>query len=419
MTDDELEKLEKPEIIKFLHETEERFATSNALAAELVVELEDKNDQLEKAQQQMVINSKLASIGQLASGVAHEINNPLAVALMSIELIDFEKGASKDVEEHRERIFKSLIRIKGIVNGLRNYARHEEEDSEPIPVCAVIQDSLFLIKKMFQSMQIEIVFDKPESEYVILGNRGKFQQVIMNFLSNARDAMKESDQKLITIRVSESNHQCVLEIQDTGCGIAKENQEKIFDMFYTTKEVGEGTGMGLGICLSIVQSMKGKIDIDSELGKGTNFKMIFPIHESDVQVDRDTMRSLRKEKKLQGTILVVDDETDVRNNLKLVFNNFGLTVTLAKDGQAALEIMQDKSFDIVFTDIQMPRLDGKELIHKILEKNADQKIIVCTGSVRFVGTKVSEEIRQLSCDFLHKPVTTDTLYRSVSKALES
>lgn len=232
----------------------------------------------EEMQKQIVHSAKLASIGQLAAGVAHEINNPLTIIDGYVrKLATASKTDDPNIAKSIEKIESSIERIRVIVTGLRTYARVDVDTVEVIDIHKIIDNSVDLIGNIFKKSDnviIEPVYQA--AHFRVKGNVGKFQQVIMNMLSNARDAM-EGRGGTIKLETQNSDRSLVLKISDTGSGIKKEVLTQIFAPFFTTKPVGKGTGLGLGICHSIITAMGGKIDVDSEIGVGTTFTITVPL----------------------------------------------------------------------------------------------------------------------------------------------
>ncbi len=235
-------------------------------------------NKLKDAQTQNMLTSKLASIGELSAGIAHEINTPLQIIDLGIKLIKKKYVTDNlDVPENIEKICKSVVRIRDIVNGLRVYARADTEHNDQFNLHKPITESIQLIGNIYKNAGIMVEAELNAKRDEVFGNVGKVQQVIMNFLSNAKDAVGEKNGGVIKFKTENSGDNLVLEISDNGCGIPQENLKKIFDSFFTTKPVGKGTGLGMSISFQIVQSMKGEIKLESKVGEGTKFTIILPL----------------------------------------------------------------------------------------------------------------------------------------------
>lgn len=234
-------------------------------------------------QEQVIHSAKLASIGTLAAGVAHEINNPLCILQGFIELVKSNLESKQQLSEDLSRIFskkeKSIKRISEIVNGLRFYARPDTDKIQKIVVDNVVKDTLAFCRSIFEkdNVQIETILNCSSSSVNV--NIGKLQQVFMNLLTNAKDAIKSKGKEAsgsIKIETIEENGLISIKVTDDGCGMTETTIKQIFDPFFTTKPPGTGTGLGLSICYKIIESFNGHITVDSTPGVGTTFRIMIP-----------------------------------------------------------------------------------------------------------------------------------------------
>jgi len=227
-------------------------------------------------QKQLFLASKLASVGELAAGVAHEIKNPLAIIQGNLELMsEYTDKDSKKRKISFEKTQNSIDRINNIVNGLRLYARKDNEEAEIFSVKNEVEVATSLIEPLYKKKGIELIREYCDDDVQIFGNKGKLQQVTMNLLSNAKDAVE--DDKRIIIRISILKKYIELQIIDFGLGIEPKYLDRVTDAFFTTKPPGVGTGLGLSISHSLVLSMNGQLKIKSKPKKGTTVSVIFPI----------------------------------------------------------------------------------------------------------------------------------------------
>jgi signal transduction histidine kinase/CheY-like chemotaxis protein len=365
---------------------------------------------------QVLQASKLASIGELASGVAHEINNPLAIIRGHVELLESNYGDVTDEQREMMKVIDEAVdRIKKIVNGLRTYARSDSEGVGVFDVHSVILESFSLVGNIIEQKNIEIIADLEARNSKVVGNQGKFQQVIINLLVNAKDAMKTFGGKL-TIATLNYKGSVVVRVEDNGCGIPADNVDKVFDTFFTTKAAGEGTGLGLGIVQSIVTEMHGLISVKSKVGEGTVFAIKLPVTDMKADVKTDKPRVTEADV-LQGTVLVVDDEPAIRNMLTALLQTLGLTVEAVDSGESALLALARKRFDIVITDIQMPEMSGDVLIKRAREdmELTDVKYIIITGGldVKNLGEK-EKHLMDIADGFLPKPFTRKEIFQVLS-----
>ena len=238
--------------------------------------IEQREKELQKTTQQQIIQSeKLASIGRLSAGIAHEINNPLTGVLTFAHLLkQKEHNSEKDLEDI-DIIIRETTRVCEIVRGLLDFARQTPAQKGDINVNDILQQILKLIRRQKEFMNVAIEENYSNNIPIINGDKNQLQQVFLNILLNAGEAISKSGK--ITISTSSNENHILITIEDTGCGIKKEDLNKIFDPFYTSKPPGKGTGLGLSISYGIIQQHGGDIECESEPGKGTVFNILLPI----------------------------------------------------------------------------------------------------------------------------------------------
>lgn len=380
------------------------------------VELERK---LEEQRIVSLHNAKLATIGELAAGVGHEINNPLAIADGNVSSILKElhrEVPSIDKIMISYRKYKLAIRrITKIVSGLRTFARMDHDEEKVFSLNEALEQSVSLIKEFFVREGIQMRYEPGDEAIYVFGHVGRVQQVIMNLFTNARDGLSGCEQKEIRIQLGVTNDKrAYITVSDSGVGVSDLAKEKMFEAFFTTKPIGTGTGIGLAISASIMQEHKGEI-VCNEVDKGASFTLFFPIdHTLDAEntpskwigiPDNPEARRLKSsDKKLK--VLVVDDEEGIRFLLRELLEELNCEVTEACDGQEGLEQLHHHSFDLVLTDIKMPRLDGFGFVASIREENLAPEafLAVVTGgvSVDYESAEMQGFSKQVD-EFLFKP----------------
>jgi signal transduction histidine kinase len=223
---------------------------------------------------QLIESEKLTSIGLLAAGVAHEVNTPLAVVSSYSQMLYKQLRQDDPKAKILDKIIKQSFRASEIVNSLLNFSRTSGSEFRLVDLHGVVSDTLSLLEHQFKTSKVRIKREFGTSVPQVLGNPGKLQQVFLNLFINAKDAMPDGGE--LVIRTSSQDSVFRVEVVDTGVGIAEEHLKKVYDPFFTTKELGRGTGLGLSVTYGIIQEHSGKITVDSNPGHGTRFTLEFP-----------------------------------------------------------------------------------------------------------------------------------------------
>ena len=257
-----------------------RLRRHNNVVVGQFLKLKHQFDELEDSHNRLLLSDKMASIGLLTAGIAHEINNPLFVITGYLNVLkdslksgQVSAGELQEVADKLDTASKSIVKL---VSGIKTYARIEETAPVPIDLNSAIQESLNLVAFLYKQEDIKLREELSGDSPMILGNIGKLQPVLMNLFSNAKDAMESSKTKIISVETSEQDGKVTIEVSDTGCGIAPDQIKRIFSRAYTTKPVGKGSGMGLDLVRKLVRGMDGSISVESELARGTTFRIEFP-----------------------------------------------------------------------------------------------------------------------------------------------
>jgi PAS domain S-box-containing protein len=371
---------------------------------------------------------RLESLGTLAGGIAHDLNNVLAPITLSFDAIKRSMTDERALQV-LSAAEASAKRGKNIVAQVLAFARGIDQQRGPIQLKHLVREIEGIIKETFPK-SIEIRTDVAKDLWLVSGDATQIHQVLMNLFVNARDAMPKGgilslkagnlllDREFASMRLgSHAGPYVVIEVSDTGHGISPEHLEKIFDPFFTTKEIGKGTGLGLSTTHTIVKSHGGFIDVQSAPNVGTTFKVFFPAQESTA---RESVLP-PKEDSLNGNgelILVVDDESSIRDITSEMLQTMNYKVIAAKDGieAVALAAKNKSSLDIILMDLMMPEMDGASAIRAIRRIAPGVKIIACSGMIR----AKTDALQGLEVeDFLDKPFTARTLLTSIRGVLES
>ncbi|MCB0366848.1 MAG: response regulator [Bdellovibrionaceae bacterium] len=340
--------------------------------------------------------AKLADLGKIAASVAHEMNNPLMVIQGQAELLELKASKNALSEEEVRRlvdpIYRSVERMSQIVTQMKNIARAPDGKMDKMDLARVMNEGLLLVQHRSNFLGVEIKVECPAG-VMVKGNRTQIEQVVVNMINNAMDAMEEASYEVrkITITVTPSSDYTLVEIWNTGPAIPKEVQDSILNPFFTTKAVGKGTGLGLSVCSGILRAHKGSLKLKYSNDKGTCFEMKFPAIKDDGSKDK-------------VKALVVDDEQLVRRVIKERLEEEGFQVITAKNGQEGLEkVISHPDVAIVFTDLKMPVMDGMEFIRQVRGAFPELLVVVISG---FLDSLDTSEASVSVDEKLDKPFTS-------------
>jgi len=399
------------------------------LMHENITEQKKLEKEKENIQTQLLHQEKLASIGTLAAGIAHEINNPLMIIKGFTDIIKKNFTGEEILENKTEAIAilqkqeSATDRITNIISGLRTFARTDTETLETIDVHKAINDTINLVKTMLSKEDVTIETEFKCKNPQITATMGKLQQVIMNMITNARDAIKEKNSPgIIKITTEIAKETINISFSDNGIGMDEKQKNNSFDAFYTTKGPGKGTGLGLSISQSIINSFGGSIKVESEKNIGTTFTMCFPKKLKTIE-ENNRIEQANKEKqlKLKGKVLIIDDEQDIRQILSIYLKSFNLEVVEATDGEDALAKLKETFFDYVISDIKMPNMSGDVLLlnAKKLPHLAKTKFVIITGGMVTDYTKEQKEIIKNNANgYINKPFNQNTIAKLLASLTE-
>jgi PAS domain S-box-containing protein len=372
-------------------------------------------------------SQRLESVGRLASGIAHDLNNILAPMLMSAPVLR-EAISDPDIRQLVDTIESSAVRGAGVIKQLLTFSRGLEGERVPVQLKSLVLDMLNIMRETFPK-DIVTAKETPANAWLVRGDATQMHQILMNLCVNARDAMPDGGKltlELENVEVNEAvaslnpgaspGRYVALSVTDTGTGISPENLDKIFDPFFTTKEVGKGTGLGLSTVIGIVKSHNGFIQVNSRLGQGTQFKVYLPACDTP----KDSEKKLKTDPLAQGQgelILLVDDEESIRRVARQTFERHGYGMIEASDGtQGLAQYKQHRSeVRLVITDLAMPFMDGPAFIHALRELNPQVKIIAMSGhqSKAAVGNLPPKSVQAL----LSKPFNASELLKTLKQVL--
>ena len=404
-----------------------QFKNGESKPYQVFVTLHDITD-LRKAEAEVRQAHKMESIGTLAGGIAHDFNNILGIIVGNTELAldDVPKGNS--AHSSLEEIKKASLRAKNIVKQLLSFSRKTDQKLQPIQIASVIKDALKFLRSTIPST-INIHQDIQTTDEMILADSIQINQIIMNLCINASHAMEQTGGDLI-VNVErvildyqlfkdypdlKSGDHVKIMVSDTGPGIDPEIIDQIFDPYFTTKEVGKGSGMGLAVVHGIVKNYNGAISVDSSQGKGTKFSILFPLTSEKPEIEAQTNKDIPRGNE---TILFVDDEISITKMVKRMFERLGYKVETATTPQDALErfSLNPDHFDLVITDMTMPQMTGVKLSEKLMEIRPDIPIIICTGHSALVDEERAKDLNLAA--YVMKPIDMQETAQTIRKVLD-
>jgi signal transduction histidine kinase len=387
-----------------------------------VSERKKLDDETRDIYAQLLQAEKMAALGQTISGVAHELNNPLATILSWAERLSQKPMLDESVRRGLETILGESERAARIVRHLLTFARKRQTTRAMVDVNQVARETLALRSYEQRVSNITVIEALAAGLPPVFADGYQLQQVLLNLIINAEQAMLSTHGRgVLVVRTwHDAEHESVvLEINDDGPGIPDEVQPKIFDPFFTTKEVGQGTGLGLTVAYAIVQEHGGRIHLESRPGAGATFRIELPVIGATVRQATASRAQLRTPVTAGGgaAVLVVDDETALASAVTDRLRDAGYVVDRAADGEEALAKVNAGAFDLVICDLKMPKVDGKRF-YRILAETAPTlatHVIFMTGDV--AGTEAEQFLRESGCGWLAKPFRLADLLRAVREGL--
>ena len=362
---------------------------------------------------------KLSALGQLIAGVAHELNNPLAVILARSEILTKRVGAAE--QQELMKIHHESDRAARIVKDLLTFARPSDPQFAVVDINRLVGSVLDLYNIELSSQQIQVDKQLCPSLPLTKADARQIEQVFANLVKNATYAMSaQPGQRRLTVSTGENGTSIRIGVSDTGPGVAAEIQTRIFDPFFTTKPPGKGTGLGLAICNNIVQDHRGKLWVESEAGKGASFFVELPVVTCapDETAEPDPAPALQRAVTHAGRkILVVDDDSEVQDVLRQIMADAGLTVDVADGGREALQKIDGADYDAILCDLCMPELDGEQLYDIVAQRNPElsRRMIFVTGDT--LGAKSRGFLGRVTNPWIGKPFNISAIEKAVENML--
>ncbi|WP_224369166.1 hybrid sensor histidine kinase/response regulator [Hyalangium versicolor] len=373
---------------------------------------------------QLQLADRLSSIGTLAAGVVHEINNPLAYVCSNLSFLEkslaqpeIPADALPELREVLAETQEGIQRVRSIAQGVKSFARADEKHTGPVDVQRAIEGALRLVRK---ELQYRAQLDRElESVPAILGNEGRLGQVVVNLLVNALQAFPQNDPSRNRVRIAtrvDGTGNVVIEVEDNGPGMTPEVRQHLFDPFFTTKPVGEGSGLGLSICQSIIQSMGGTIEVDSEQGRGSVFRLLLPA----AQVKEKSAAPRPQEAPLENKgprrrLLLIDAEPAVGTSVRRLLQEAHEVHSVQDVGMALHLLSRGERYDAILCDVVLPRMSGVDLLRELEQREPGLARRTGFMSSGAFAIPPRELLGSYSGEFLEKPFEPERLRSFVQR----
>ena len=375
----------------------------------------------------VVARQKLEAVGSLGTGIAHDFNNLLGAVVASLDYLErlppSAELQSPEVSAALTDVRAAVQRATGLTDQLLGFARTTNRPHGPVDLTQTVHEVLELVRRTLDR-RIQLV-ENLTPELGTEGDRDRLHQAVMNLCLNARDAMPEGGRCEVTLRratpaevealpICTHDDYAVLAISDTGVGMTRETQKRIFESFFTTKPEGSGAGLGLALTYETIDKLGGQIDVSSEIGVGTTMQLMLPL--STTQVKSEVRRPVRKRPISRRRILVVDDEDVMRRSTRRLLEQLGHEVVEAEDGEVALShYLAGARPDVVLLDLNMPRMNGEETLQRLFALDPSARVVIVSG---YVERPVEERLHRVGvAGIVEKPFNVSDLEQALADAL--
>jgi|GEM_PF-759262 len=396
-----------------------------------ISDIREMQKEKEKLQQQLNHAQKMEAIGTLAGGIAHDFNNILTALIGYGSLMQIRMDKDDPLQKYAEQILSTSKKATGLTRSLLAFSRKQPATLSPAKLNNVIRGTEKLLERLLTE-DIELQISLSHQDMTIMADVTQIDQILFNLATNARDAMPnggilniETNSACVTDKFNEMHGYgqpgmyALLSVSDTGIGMDEPTKEKIFDPFFTTKEIGKGTGLGLSTVYGIVKQHNGCVDVYSEPGAGTTFRIYFPLIKTPADEAQPAAVQARKGTE---TILVAEDNEEVRILIKDFLKEYGYNIIEAVDGKDAVDKFREHKgvnhdgIDLVIMDSVMPKKNGREAYDEIRKLNPEIKVLFTSGYTRDIV--LDKGIEEKEFDFITKPLSPDELLQKVGDILE-
>jgi signal transduction histidine kinase/CheY-like chemotaxis protein len=397
---------------------EQRVTERTAALAQQTQQLAHEVDERQRMQEALFQQEKLAALGTLLANIAHELNNPLAVAALQLDNLDEAWGAGA-WRDDLATLRQAIERCRSVVQSFLALARQQPPTRQAVALHAVIDDVLALLRHALTVDGIAVHLDLAEAVPLLWADPHQLQHVVTNLVANAHHALQQSAAPRhlrLATAASADRTQVTLTVTDTGVGIPVDLQRRVFDPFFTTKPQGVGSGLGLPLCRTIVEGHGGTIQLSSQPGHGTTVHVMLPVGVPE-QAPEVAQESATPEQ--AGAILLIDDEPGIAQGLRRLLQRSGHDVTLAANGHEGLAALSERAYDVVLCDMRMPDLDGPGF-YRALERHHPHlrsRVIFLTGDV--LSAEGQAFLAQSARPQVIKPFKAAEIRRVIQQVLEA
>lgn len=379
-------------------------------------------EEIKRTHEKILKTDKLATLGELSAGISHEINNPLTIAYGYAQNIEWMleqplDGVLDELKLSAKRVANSLEKISSIVSNMKSYVRTDEDHLEFCDLRDIVKAARELTHTGAIKEKIELTVNHADESFLVQGNRIELEQIMVNILKNAFDAITDANIKdgKVSISIERRENAVAILTLDNGPGISQEETDKIFQPFYTTKELGKGSGLGLSISQRLVEKHRGALNLLPHKD-GAYFEIELPTMEMSSMLSSGGFSS-EIGNGHHKKILIVDDDPSVLNLLDEILSGAGYAVIGSTGGEDALHILIQAEIDLVISDLAMPRLSGRELAVKIRNIEPDLPILYLSGSADAKEAYSQDQQTLGIVGYLEKPFIKEAVLASVLKAL--
>ena len=382
-----------------------------------ITERKQAEEREKQLQQELILSSRLATVGEMASGIAHEINNPLTGVMGFSDLL-MKKELPDDIRKDVNIIHEGAKRIASITDRMLTFAHQHEPERTSVNINEIIETTLTMRAYEMKSSNIEVASELAPDIPLTFADAGQLQQVFLNIILNAEVEMKLAHGRgNLTVKTEKTDNTIRVSFKDDGPGIPRINLDRLFDPFFTTRGPDKGTGLGLSICYSIVTQHGGKIYARSRLGKSATFFVELPVVTKEEQLKMAEPAAELPKTLSRARILVVDDDTIVQEFLTTILTEEGHQVEIVENGDDAQERVDSEDYDVILLDIKLPGMSGIEL-YRYMQKTAKslaRRVVFITGDT--MSTDTVDFLATTRAPYIAKPFDGEQLKKDIDRIL--